>query len=52
MSNFNFKIHYQKESENAKADDLSWRSDYIKNKSQMIQSVLSQQWDEIIIYNK
>ena len=51
MSNFNFKIYYQKGSENAKADALSRRPDYIKNKSQMIQSVLLQQWDEIIIYN-
>ena len=51
LSNFNFEIHYRKESENAKADALSQRSDYMKNKSQMIQSVLSQQWDEIITYN-
>ena len=43
LSNFNFKIHYQKGSENAKADALSQRPDYMKNKSQTIQSVLSQQ---------
>ena len=51
LSNFNFKIHYQKESENVKADTLSQRSDYIKNKSQTVQSVLLQQKNKIIIYN-
>ena len=51
LSNFNFKIYYQKESENVKADALSQRPDYIKNKSQTIQSVLSLQQNEIIIYN-
>ena len=40
-----------KRSENVKADALSWRSDYIKDKSQTIQSVLSLQQNEIIIYN-
>ena len=51
LSYFNFKIHYQKESENDKADALSQRPDYIKNKSQIIQSVLSQQQNKIIMYN-
>ena len=51
LLNFNFEIHYQKESENAKADALSWRSDYMRDKSQKIQSVLSQQQDRTIIYN-
>ena len=41
LSNFNFKIHYQKEFKNTKADALSQRPDYIKNKLQTIQSVLS-----------
>ena len=52
LLNFNFEIYYQKESENAKADALSQRSDYIKDKSQTIQSVLLQQWDKTIMYNK
>ena len=43
LSNFNFKIYYQKGFKNAKADTLSQRPDYMKNKSQTIQSVLSQQ---------
>ena len=43
LSNFNFKIYYQKESENAKADTLSWRPDYMQDKPQIIQSVLSAQ---------
>ena len=51
LSNFNFKIHYQKEFKNVKVDALSQRSDYMKNKSQTIQLVLSQQWDKIIMYN-
>ena len=51
LSNFNFEVHYQKESENVKTDALSQRLDYIKNKSQMIQSVLSQQQNKTIIYN-
>ena len=50
LSNFYFKIHYQKGSENAKADALSQRPDYMKNKPQIIQSVLSQQQDRIIMY--
>ena len=49
--NFNFKIHYYKESENAKADMLSRRPDYIENKSQTIQLVLSLQQNKRIIYN-
>ena len=51
LLNFNFKICYQKEFKNAKADALSWRSDYMKNKPQMIQSVLLQQQNKIITYN-
>ena len=51
LSNFNFEIHYQKESENIKTDALSRRSNYMKNKPQIIQSVLSQQQDKTIIYN-
>ena len=41
LSNFNFKIYYHKESENIKTDTLSRRSDYIKNRPQTVQSVLS-----------
>ena len=33
LSNFNFKIHYCKRFKNAKANVLSRRPDYIKNKS-------------------
>ena len=33
LLNFNFEIYYWKESENIKTDVLSWRSDYMKNKS-------------------
>ena len=36
LSNFNFEIHYWKGSENAKTDALSWRPDYMKDKSQTI----------------
>ena len=41
LLNFNFKIYYQKEFKNIKADILSWRSDYMKNKSQIRESVLA-----------
>ena len=51
LSNFNFEIHYWKESENVKADALSWRSDYMKDKSQTRESVLALQKDERITYN-
>ena len=51
LLNFNFEIYYQKESENVKTDVLSWRSDYIKNKSQTQESVLALQKDERIMYN-
>ena len=51
LLNFNFKIYYHKESKNAKADALSRRSNYMKNKSQTIQLVLSQQQNETITYN-
>ena len=32
LSNFNFKIYYQKGFKNVKTDALSWRSNYMKNK--------------------
>ena len=51
MLNFNFKIYYWKESENIKTDVLSWRSDYMKNKSQTKESVLVLQKNERITYN-
>ena len=51
LSNFNFEIYYQTGSENAKADVLSRRSDYMKNKSQTIESVLSLQKNGEITYN-
>ena len=51
LLNFNFEIHYWKGSENIKADALSWRSDYIKDKSQTRESVLALQKNERIMYN-
>ena len=52
LSNFNFDIHYQKRFKNVKADALSRRPDYMRDKPQTVQSVLSMQWDEQIIYNR
>ena len=51
LSNFNFKIYYQKEFKNVKTDILSQRSDYMKNKSQTRESVLALQKNKRITYN-
>ena len=51
LLNFNFKIYYWKESENAKTDVLSRRSDYMKNKFQTTKLILLLQQNEQITYN-
>ena len=51
LSNFNFEIHYQKGFKNIKADTLSQRPDYMKDKPQTRESVLALQKDERITYN-
>ena len=51
LSSFNFEIHYRKGSENAKADALSRRPDYMGNKPKTISSILEQHQDGKLTYN-
>ena len=50
MSRYNFKITYRKGSENAKADALSRRSDYIKDKETVSHAIFEDN-GEALMYN-
>lgn len=52
LSQYNFKIHYRKGSENAKADALSRRADYLREKPIVSQAVLQQDKHGNMSYNR
>ncbi len=52
LSSYNFQIQYQKESENSKIDVLSRRADHMTDKSQVNQTILQENSDDSIVYNR
>ncbi len=52
LSLYNFQIQYQKESENSKINVLSRRADHMTDRSQVNQTILQQNQNDFIIYNK
>lgn len=52
MSQYNFKISYRKRSENAKADALSQREDYLRDKPKVRNTILQQNQFGNIEYNR
>ena len=52
LSLYNFQIQYQKESENSKINVLSRRADHMTDKSQVNQTILQQNQNNFIIYNR
>jgi len=52
LLSYNFQIQYQKESENLKADVLSRRADHMTDKSQVNQTILQENSDDSIVYNR
>ncbi len=52
LSSYNFQIQYQKKSENLKIDVLSRRADHMIDKSQINQTILQQNQNDFIVYNK
>jgi len=52
LSSYNFNIQYWKRSENLKIDVLSKRADHMTDRSQINQTILQQNWDDFIIYNR
>jgi len=52
LSLYNFQIQYWKKFENSKIDVLSRRADHMTDKSQVNQTILQQNQDDSIVYNK
>ncbi len=52
LSSYNFNIQYQKKSENLKIDVLSRRADHMTDRSQVNQTILQQNQNDFIVYNK
>ncbi len=52
MSSYNFQIQYWKRSENLKINVLSRRADHMTDKSQINQTILQQNQDDFIVYNR
>lgn len=52
LSSYNFQIIYRKGSENAKADALSRRTDYLKDKPKTIQAILRTDTEGNLEYNR
>jgi len=52
LSLYNFQIQYQKKSENLKINVLSRKADHMTDKSQINQTILQQNQDNFIVYNK
>jgi len=52
LSSYNFQIQYWKKSENSKINVLSRRADYLTDKSQINQTILQENSDDSIVYNK
>ena len=52
LSQYNFKIHYRKGSENVKADALSRRADYLQEKAVVSQAILKEDKQGNMSYNR
>ena len=52
MSQYNFRIHYQKGSENAKADALSRQADYLQDKLVVSHAILWEDEQENMSFNR
>ncbi len=52
LSSYNFQIQYWKRSENSKIDVLSRRADHITDKSQVNQTILQENLNDSIVYNR
>ncbi len=52
MSSYNFQIQYWKEFENSKIDVLSRRADHMIDKLQINQTILQENLNDSIVYNK
>ncbi len=52
LSSYNFQIQYRKKSENSKINVLSRRADHMTDRSQINQTILQQNQDDLIVYNK
>ncbi len=52
LSSYNFQIQYWKKSENLKINVLSRRANHMMNKSQINQTILQENLNDSIVYNK
>ncbi len=52
LSSYNFQIQYRKKSENSKINVLSRRANHMTDKSQVNQTILQENSDNSIVYNK
>ncbi len=52
LLSYNFQIQYWKKSENLKIDVLSRRADHMTDKSQVNQTILQENSDDSIVYNR
>ncbi len=52
LANFDYRISYQKGSENSRADALSRRADYIENKKQVSHAIFQAQEDGTLLHNQ
>ncbi len=52
LSSYNFQIQYQKKSENLKINVLSRRADHMTDKSQINQTILQENQNDFIVYNR
>ncbi len=52
LSSYNFQIQYWKKSENLKINVLSRKADHMTDKSQINQTILQENSDDSIIYNR
>ncbi len=52
LSLYNFQIQYWKRSENSKIDVLSKRADHMTDRSQINQTILQENSDDSIVYNR
>ncbi len=52
LSSYNFQIQYRKKFENSKIDVLSRRADHMTDKSQVNQTILQENSDDSIVYNR
>ncbi len=52
LSSYNFQIQYRKKSKNLKINVLSRRADHMTDRSQVNQTILQQNQNDFIVYNK